>query len=182
MKTNFLQGKPEEIKLENLGVLIRQLTKEDLPSLEWEGEYRHFRRLYAIAYKRAKRHGAVLWVAEAIDKQIIGQLFVHLKSHRRDLADGERCAYIYSFRVRPTFRGLGVGTSLLRVAEADLTQRGIKWVTLNVGRDNLSARRLYERQGYRVVANEPGLWQYIDDRGRLTTVHEPAWRMEKKLQ
>jgi ribosomal protein S18 acetylase RimI-like enzyme len=181
METDFLQDTTAEIELGNLRVLIRQLAKEDLPSLEWEGEYSHFRRLYAMAYKRAKHCRAVLWIAEANGEKIIGQLFVQLDSERRELADGKRRAYIYSFRIRPTFRGLGVGTLMLSVAEADLKKRGVEMVTLNVGRDNMSAHRLYKRQGYRIVAAEPGVWQYIDDRGRMRTVHEPAWRMEKKI-
>jgi len=52
---------------------------------------------------------------------------------------------------------------------------------LNVSRDNLDARRLYERLGYRVVAGDPGRWSYLDEHGIRHDVNEPAWRMEKKL-
>ena len=74
-----------------------------------------------------------------------------------------------------------MGTRLLQVAEADLVARGYLQVTLNVARENLAARRLYERHGYRVVAPEPGRWQYIDHHGRLREVNEPSWRMEKNF-
>jgi ribosomal protein S18 acetylase RimI-like enzyme len=162
-------------------VVYRHITAADLPELEWDGEYTHFRRLYAMAYKRFRRRRAVLWVADVGQQRVIGQLFVQLNSDRRELADGVTRAYIYSFRVRPQFRGLGVGTGLLSTAEEDLIQRGYRLTTLNVARDNPDARRLYERMGYRVVAPEPGRWRYRDHLGRMREVNEPSWRMEKAL-
>lgn len=160
-------------------VVYRHVTRADLPALEWDGEYSHFRRLYAQAFERARAARAVLWLADLQDEEIIGQLFVQLNSQRPELANGENRAYIYSFRVRSAYRGLGVGTGLLQVAEADLEARGFCQITLNVARENGAARRLYERHGYRVVAPEPGHWHYIDHRGRLREVNEPSWRMEK---
>jgi ribosomal protein S18 acetylase RimI-like enzyme len=112
---------------------------------------------------------------------LIGQLFVQLESHRIELADGRTRAYIFSFRVRSDYRGAGIGTLLMQSAETDLEKRGYHSITLNVGRDNPGARRLYERFGYTVVADEPGSWSYLDHNGHRRHVHEPAWRMEKEL-
>ncbi len=162
-------------------VRIRIVTHQDLPDLEWDGEYTHFRRLYAQAFLRAQDGHAVLWIADLPDINVIGQLFVQLDSHRNELADGYDRAYIYGFRVRPTFRDQGIGTLLIQTAESDLKERGFHWISLNVGRDNPRARQLYERLGYHVVAAEPGFWSYLDDHGRLREVHEPAWRMEKEI-
>jgi ribosomal protein S18 acetylase RimI-like enzyme len=162
-------------------VRIRTAFEDDLPALEWNGEYAHFRRLYQDIYRSAKRGEAVLWVAELANEEIIGQLFVQLNSARPELADGLRRAYIYGFRVREVYRGKGLGTRMMQAAEGDLIQRGYQLVTLNVNRDNPGARRLYERLGYRVVAAEEGRWSYVDDRGQRREVHEPAWRMEKKM-
>jgi ribosomal protein S18 acetylase RimI-like enzyme len=162
-------------------VIIRVLKKNDLPELEWGGEYTHFRRLFADAYESAQRGRSVLWVAELPGMGILGQLFVQLTSGRSELADGYQRGYIYGFRLKPLYRSRGIGTQMMEVAEQDLLRRGFQWVTLNVGRDNPQARRLYERRGYRVVANEPGEWSYYDDKGVRRQVHEPAWRMEKKL-
>ncbi len=160
---------------------FRQIRKSDLPSLEWEGEFSHFRRLFAEAYQSALLGRAVLWLAEIVEVELIGQLFVQLSSGRPELADGDYRAYIYGFRIKSAYRGHGVGTRLLTVAEDDLVKRGYSRVTLNVGRDNPDARRLYERSGYRVVAAEPGRWSYLDQYGRRRDVHEPSWRMEKAL-
>ncbi len=161
--------------------IIRALHRRDLRALEWEGEYTHFRRLYALAYRRARLGRAVLWVAEQPSVTLVGQLFVQLVSGRTDLADGQTRAYLHSFRVREAFRGSGIGGRLLEVAEADLVRRGFTLATLNVGRHNAKARRFYERSGYRVVAPEPGCWQYIDHQGLLRSVNEPSWRMQKTI-
>jgi ribosomal protein S18 acetylase RimI-like enzyme len=162
-------------------VQIRRLSKADLPALEWDGEYTRFRRLFAETYQSAVKGRAVLWVADLPGNGLVGQIFVQLNSARLELADGKTRAYIYAFRVRQPFRGAGLGTRLLLNAEIDLVQRGYRWVTLNVGRDNPNAQRLYERHGYRIVASEPGIWHYYDDKGQRREVNEPAWRMEKKI-
>lgn len=162
-------------------VLIRRLSKADLPALEWDGEYTRFRRLFAETYQSAMKGRAILWVADLPDNGLIGQLFVQLNSARLELADGKTRAYIYAFRVRQPYRGAGLGTRLLLNAEADLVHRGYQWVTLNVGRDNPNARRFYERYGYRIVASEPGIWHYYDETGQRREVSEPAWRMEKRI-
>lgn len=160
---------------------IRLLRQADLPALEWEGEYRHFRRLYREIFESACKGKAVLWVAEIQPDWIIGQVFVQLVSGRKELADGVHRAYVYGFRVRPEYRRCGIGACLLETVEDDLRRRGFLSVTLNVGRENIDARRFYERHGYRVAAAEPGRWHYFDDEGQKHEVDEPAWRMEKTL-
>jgi ribosomal protein S18 acetylase RimI-like enzyme len=162
-------------------VVIRQVTADDLPRLEWEGEYTHFRRLYADAYRLYIAGRSVLWLAE-LDGYLIGQVFIHLKSERREIADGYRRAYLYGFRVREAYRNQGIGTRMMQVVEADLQERGFREVVLNVARDNLAARRLYERLGYRVIGSDPGRWSYLDEKGIRQYVHEPAWRMYKEMK
>jgi ribosomal protein S18 acetylase RimI-like enzyme len=160
---------------------VRQVRQQDLPALEWDGEYLHFRRLYREIYTSACQGKAVLWVAELAPAGVIGQVFVQIDSARKELADGHARAYIYGFRVRPLYRNLGIGGQMLETLERDLVDRGFRLSTLNVGRQNPEARRFYERYGYQVVADEPGRWSYLDDQGNRREVHEPAWRMEKHL-
>ena len=162
---------------ENL--VIRNAYSEDLPALEWNGELERFRFLYQDVYRSSLRGEAVMWIAEHKLEGVIGQLFVQLLSLRKELADGWKRAYIYGFRVQPGFRGRGVGSQMLQVAETDLARRGFALVSLNVSRENESARKLYERNGYTVVAAEPGNWSYVDHEGKRQQVYEPAWRMEK---
>ena len=70
---------------------------------------------------------------------------------------------------------------MMEVVEDDLRKRGFQYVTLNVARDNPRAQQLYIRRGFRVVAPEPGVWSYQDEKGIWHRVEEPAWRMEKGL-
>jgi ribosomal protein S18 acetylase RimI-like enzyme len=162
-------------------LVIRQVRKDDLPALEWEGEYSHFRFLYQDVFRRALRGLSVLWVAELEEKGILGQVFIQLQCDRPELCNGIDRAYLFGFRVRPAFRSFGIGSAMLRVVERDLVERGYRFLTLNVARENLDAIRLYQRRGFRIVAPEPGRWQYVDEEGRTRDVHEPAWRMEKML-
>jgi ribosomal protein S18 acetylase RimI-like enzyme len=163
-------------------VFIRQAKKGDLTDLEWEGEYKHFRRLYADTYMMVEHGAAIIWIAESNGSGLIGQCFVSLKRNRPELADGIVRAYIYGFRVKPDFRNHGIGTQIMHTIEDDLRIRGFKHVTLNVERNNYNARRFYERLGYNMVGEDPGYWSYIDDRGRRIDMHEPAWRMVKDLE
>jgi ribosomal protein S18 acetylase RimI-like enzyme len=160
---------------------IRQAKRADLPALEWDGELTHFRKMFTEAYQRVEWGDAVIWIAELRGVGLIGQLFLSLRSGRLELSDGLSRGYIYGVRVRPAYPNQGIGTQLLLAAEGELMRRRYRYATLNVGRDNPNAQRLYERLGYHVVAPEEGHWSYEDENGERHEVHEPAWRMEKEL-
>jgi ribosomal protein S18 acetylase RimI-like enzyme len=162
-------------------VQIRHIRKTDLPGLEWNGEYTHFRRVYADAYQRVLKGLSLIWIAEMPGKGIIGQLFIQLNCDRPELADGIHKAYMYAFRIRPDFRSKGLGSLMLQIIEEDLRRRGFSTLTLNVAKDNPRARQLYERSGFSTTSEEPGIWSYPDDKGIWQQVYEPAWRMEKPL-
>ncbi len=162
-------------------VTIRHIRESDLPALEWDGEFTHFRRVYTDAYRRHERGLLIMWVADLPGEGIIGQVFIQLNSNRKELADGKRRAYLYSFRIKAEYRSAGLGSRVLEIVEDDLRRKGYSSVTLNVAKDNEGAQRLYERHGYRIVAHEPGVWSYPDEKGQWQLVNEPAWRMEKRL-
>lgn len=162
-------------------VIIRPATAEDLPGMEWDGEYVHFRRVYAEAYRRMQRGLNIIWIADYPGVGLIGQVFVQFFCDRPELADGFERAYLYSFRVRKAYRGQGLGTRMMDIVEDDLRSRGFLYVTLNVARDNPRAQQLYVRRGYQVVAPEAGIWSYPDEKGVWHRVEEPAWRMQKTL-
>jgi len=162
-------------------IIIRRLRHEDLPALEWEGEYRRFRQVYADTYQRMRRGKASMWVAVLPDRGVIGQVFIQFSCDRKELADGISRAYFFSFRVRPEFRSAGVGAKLLQAVEEETLSRRMRWLCLNVAKDNLRGQQFYARHGYELVADEPGTWYYKDDDGNLQQVHEPAGRMEKDL-
>jgi ribosomal protein S18 acetylase RimI-like enzyme len=162
-------------------VIIRHLIETDLPALEWEGEFKHYRRLYQDVFRRMLRGLCILWVAELPGTGILGQVFIQLKCDRPELCDGVNRAYLYGFRIRPAYRSCGLGSAMLATLEQDLSERGFSSLTLNVARENSDAIRLYRRRGFSITAPEPGHWQYVDDTGALVNVLEPAWRMEKHI-
>lgn len=159
---------------------IREATWEDLQNLEWEGEYRHFRRLYRRAMEEADRGRRILLVAES-DAGLVGQIFIQLTSARRRLADGHKSGYLYSFRVRPEYRNKGIGSYLLQAAESILRERGYQRSVISVAKNNSGARRLYERCGYRIFSEDSGEWSYVNHVGELQQIEEPSYLLEKSL-
>ncbi len=162
-------------------LIIRPVKKSDLPALEWDGAYQKYRRMYANLYRNTKLGRTLMWVIEEPSAGIIGQAFVMLISSERNAADGDERAYVFAFRVKPIWRGQGVGTKLMHFVEDDLVQRGFSIVTLNVAKDNPDALRLYKRLGYKISGSRSGIWSYKDHEGKRQHVHEPAWRMEKVI-
>jgi ribosomal protein S18 acetylase RimI-like enzyme len=159
-------------------MVIRPARAEDLPALEWEGEYQRFRLVYRRAFADSLRGRRVLLVAE-VEGKVVGQIFLQVDSA---LAGGDgRSAYLYALRVRPEFRNRGIGTELVREAEAILRQRGFTRALISVARDNDAARRLYERLGYEIFGEDPGNWSFFDEQGQEQQVHEPAFLLDKML-
>jgi ribosomal protein S18 acetylase RimI-like enzyme len=162
-------------------VCIRQAEKRDLIDLEWEGEYTHFRRLYADTFLMVEQGSAIIWIAELNGAGLVGQCFVSLRRNHREPITDPLKAYLYGFRVKTSYRNQGIGTQMVNTIELDLRKRKFQQITLNVSQENNKAKRFYERLGYAVVGTDPGYWSYIDDKGKRIDMHEPAWRMIKNL-
>ncbi|MFZ3070106.1 MAG: GNAT family N-acetyltransferase [Anaerolineaceae bacterium] len=163
-------------------IRVRPIKESDLPALEWEGEFTHFRRLYTDHFASCKAGTTVIWVAETEQGLMIGQVFLLLFSRNSDVADGVHRAYLFSFRIKPAYRNQGLGSFMLQFAEDQLVMRGYSSVRLNVARANPQARQLYEKHGYRMIGPDPGVWRYQDHLGEWHTIREPAWRMLKQLR
>lgn len=163
-------------------VRIRPIQEEDLPGLEWDGEYSHFRKLYKQHFQNTRSGYTRIWVAETEDGEIIGQVFLLLYSKQAELADGIHRAYLFSFRLKEAYRGKGLGSFMLEFVESYLLKRGFDTLRLNVARLNLPARHMYENHGFRVIGPEEGRWRYEDQHGNWQTIHEPAWKMIKELR
>ncbi len=165
---------------EALSCRIREARESDLPALEWEGEYTHFRRLYRQALDEAKMGRRILLIVEN-EGEIVGQIFIHLKSKLNHHFAPDRTGYLYSFRVKPEYRFMGIGTSLLREAEEMLLDYGFSRAVISVVKDNVPARLLYEKLGYTIFTEDPGEWSYFDDLGVLKQVIEPSFVLGKRI-
>lgn len=160
---------------------IRPLVEEDLPALEWDGEYLHFRLLYRGHYQNSLWGNTRIWVAEAEDGEIVGQVFLMLLSRNDETADGVSRGYIFSFRVKQKARNIGLGGFMLDFVEDWAREYGFTHLRLNVERANLDARRFYERHGFVVYGTDPGVWEFRDHEGNWQQRIEPAWKMIKKI-
>jgi ribosomal protein S18 acetylase RimI-like enzyme len=159
---------------------IRKAAKSDLPALEWEGEYRVFRRLYKRAMNEAMKGRRILLVAD-MDGRLIGQIFIQLHSVPADPKRVPKTAYLYSFRVRPEYRNMGIGSSLVSKAEEALQMKAFDRVLIGVARDNHDALRLYQRLGYEMLTEDSGEWSFVDHENRVRKIVEPTYILEKYL-
>jgi ribosomal protein S18 acetylase RimI-like enzyme len=161
---------------------IRTLEEADLSALEWDGEYVRFRNLFRQAYEEMRGGVRLILILEHLQPpSVIGQIFIQWNSADPRLADGFARGYLYALRVKPEYRGRGLGTRLLQAAEQELLDRRMQAASIGVEKSNLRARALYERLGYRLIGEDPGRWSYIDHMGMKQNVSEPAWLMEKTL-
>lgn len=163
----------------HLAVTFRPADRSDLPKLEWHGEYTHFRRVYRNTFDE-QRAGRRLMLIADVNQYPIGQVFIQLENSD-SWWQGVKRSYLYSLRVMDVFQRQGIGTALLQEAERILVERGYGVVGIAAARDNPGARRLYERLGYGVVAEDAGRWHYVDHEGRTRHVAEPCWILEKWL-
>jgi ribosomal protein S18 acetylase RimI-like enzyme len=163
--------------------IVRPMQERDLPALEWDGEFLHFRRLFRQAYEEMLLGTRLLLMMENRKSgEMIGQVFIQWNSSDPRFADGSRRGYLYALRIKPAYRGRGLGTRMLLAAETEMLRRGMITASIGVEKANLRARALYERRGYRVIGDDPGRWSFVDHLGNPQDVVEPAWLMEKKLR
>jgi len=62
----------------------------------------------------------------------------------------ELVGHIYTLDVKPDYRRKGLGVRLLKAFEQALAQRGVRAFCLEVSVDNIAARNLYIKAGYRL--------------------------------
>lgn len=166
--------------VERVEVHIRQATVQDLPALEWDGEYIHFRRVYQEAMKEAIKGRRVILVADC-GGELIGQIFVNYHSTWRNSRPGQLTGYLHSFRVKSAYRNQGVGRSLIEAAESKLVEKGFQRVVISVGKRNTGALRLYQKLGYEIFREDPGRWSFLDHRNQIQHITEPAFILRKRL-
>jgi len=162
-----------------LPITIRLARREDLANLEWNGQYVHLRGVMARTFREQRRGGRFL-LAAVLNDYPIGTISGQLRRSQW-LYPGQHRAYFYSLRVLDLLHGQGIGSHLLEAAEAYVSGAGCVAINIAAALNNPGARRLYERQGYRIVAEDPGEWSYVDHLGKTQHMQEPCWILEKLL-
>lgn len=97
----------------------------------------------------AHNHGRVI-VAEENGKVIGSSAFAKVRSGDAYLEDFDATyGYIAEVTVHDGHRGQGIGTALMTEAERWLAETGVNQIQIGVLYDNIDAKRLYERLGFR---------------------------------
>ena len=86
-------------------------------------------------------------VAE-LDRTVIGYISVELKH------EDVPFAYLDDFCVQNEYRSQGVGTQLLKLAQAYANESGMSAILLHVETSNTSAQKLYGRNGYKIFRTD----------------------------
>ena len=170
-----------------LALKLRLATEDDLPLLEWYGQYTHFRNLFRLTYDGQLKGERLMLVAD-LNQFPIGHVFMYFNAkvslwqsmtgHKNTQSRG----YLYALRVMEHLQGLGIGTRLILESERLMREQGCTSATISVAKDNPRAKLLYERLGYVVYMEDEGEWSYVDHQGRTVYVHEPCWMLEKALK
>ncbi|MBQ3865161.1 MAG: GNAT family N-acetyltransferase [Clostridia bacterium] len=87
-----------------------------------------------------------IYVAE--DRDVVAFLSIEVHHDPRDYL------YLDDFSVTETYRNRGIGSELLRTAEAYAKEIGIPDILLHVEKSNFSAFRFYEKWGYAVFRDD----------------------------
>lgn len=132
----------------------------------------------------AQQRGECVYLIAWVGAEPVGHLNLRLAG--RTLSQRARrlgAAHIEDLAVAPARRRRGVGTRLMRRAEAEAVARGFRTLGLAVDVDNGPARRLYQQERY----EESGLgrfaisYAYLDERGIERQAHETCTYLIKRL-
>jgi ribosomal protein S18 acetylase RimI-like enzyme len=133
----------------------------DLPRLaellgylfEQESDFKPDRRKQKAGLKAILRDPKIgcLWVAKR-NGRVVGMVsFLYTIS----TAEGGRVAWLEDLVVDPSYRGQGIGKSLLRFVIAYGRKKGLKRITLLTDMDNRKAKSLYKSHGFKSSGMTP---------------------------
>jgi len=114
----------------------REYTREE--EVEW-----------LARYLSDLERGRVVGVAAEVDGRFVGQLHVNPRTGR------SRHLGVLGISVMDGYRGMGIGTEMMREAEAQARELGIEVITLEVFATNDRALRVYLKLGYEIVGRIP---------------------------
>jgi len=133
---------------------IARAALRDLPRLaellgylfEQESDFKPILRKQKAGLKAILRDPKIgcLWVAKR-DGHVVGMVSL---LYTISTAEGGRVAWLEDLVVDPSYRGQGIGKSLLRFVIAYGRKKGLKRITLLTDMDNQKAKVLYKSHGF----------------------------------
>jgi len=158
-----------------LPVTVRPAHAADLPLLEWYGLHTPHREILANAF-RMQENGTGAMLLTEVNGFPAGQVCVDFL-RKRHLGR----ATLWALRVFPPLRGIGLGTRLMRAAEAVVAGRGGGIAELGVDRDNAGVLPFYHRLGYLTCGTERGHFAYRPPDGPLVRIAIDQWLLHKRI-
>lgn len=150
-------------------VQIRVAEEADLPKLEWSGAFTHHRAIIQEAFALQQR-GEVLMLVADLDGFPVGQAWMDFRPE-----PGRVVPKVWAMRVLPECRGSGIGSRLMRELERCAWRKGCSELQLYVEKDNMEARRFYERLGWRITGERADNYSYLTPAGVREFVPLDLW-------
>ena len=99
-------------------------------------------------YQNISSGNALFWTIDH-EGELLGELYVFADiDEDKDCADGITTAYLCAFRIRKELRGQGYGSRLMKAALSDLKERGFRYATIGVDKDDETNLVIYKHMGF----------------------------------
>ena len=157
------------------GLEIRPCRQDELRLLEWSGAYAEHRQIIEDTFARQVAGEALMLLAVADDFPVAQ---VWLDFERPAQPD---TALLWALRTHPQVQGRGIGSRLVRRAEDIAARRGKRAVELGVEKQNVRARRFYERLGYARVGEVEETCRYRSPDGEEREWTVDQWKLRRKV-
>lgn len=141
---------------------IRQADKDDLPAIMelekicFKEETFHKKQIEYLLLKARS-----LFLVASVEGDIVGSIITLLRKHISN-------ARIYSLNVHPSYRRLGIGSSLMDHSEDILVNMGYRNFTLEAGVNNIAAQNLYVSKGFSLERRMEKYYKNGDEAIRFT--------------
>ena len=128
-------------------MLVRKLKVSEIPKLIELFKYKDVNEM--IVENTKEIENGVIDIFGLFDgDKIIGELRAKYISDDKRLAEKNKRAYLYAFRIHQKHQGKGLGNFLLEKVLESLEESGYGEITVGVEDDNLRARYMYEKHGF----------------------------------
>jgi ribosomal protein S18 acetylase RimI-like enzyme len=168
-----------------LSVYINLCKEEDLGLLEREMPSPGKSKSHERRFRMQEDDSASYLIAWRKEKEKpIGHILIKWGGLGRDLPEDLKIIpELNSLVVAKELRGMGVGRTLIKEAEARVKKKGFKNVGLLVSLNNKYAKRLYERLGYKYSSSDIYIdsGKMIDNNGNKYIDSEDCLAMFKNL-
>ncbi len=126
---------------------IRKLKIEELPLLTQLFDYNDVDDMIVQNTEEMQNERVAIFCIFQEEK-LLGELHVCYESEDIMVAERDKRAYLFAFRVHKDYQGRGIGTRLLEQVMDELMEKGYREFTVGVEDDNDRARHMYQKQGF----------------------------------